>query len=301
MFERYKLAYMIQGDKTILTVTTTVNASVGRAWHFFTHPNHVVRWNAASDDWHCPQATNDLKIGSRFSYRMEARDASFAFDFEGTYNELQPLRFIAYAMDDGRRVEISFEAQGDKTTVTEQFEAEGDFPEAMQLAGWQAILDKFAAYTERAVGDNPLHFERLIAATPEKVQQLMLADQTYREWTAIFNPGSYYEGSWEQGAEIRFLGENENGQKEGMIGHITTHIPNQYVAITYAGLVEKGVDIFAGSNADGLIGGREEYRFVAREGKTLLVVDLDDPGPYAAYFAESWPRALDKLQEICER
>jgi len=292
---------MIQGDKTILTVTTTVNVSVGRAWHFFTHPNHVVRWNAASGDWHCPQATNDLKIGRRFSYRMEARDASFAFDFEGTYTAVEPQKFIAYVMDDDRRVEISFEAEGDTTLVSEQFEAETMNPEEMQLAGWQAILDNFKQHTERTVGENPLHFEQLIAASPEKVHRLMLEDASYREWTALFNPGSFYEGSWDEGAEIRFIGLNENGEKEGMIGHIAVHRPQQYVSIAYDGVIDKGVNRFTGPDVEALASGREEYRFVARDGQTLLVVDMDDPGPYAQYFAESWPKALDKLQEICER
>lgn len=292
---------MDKRQNTLLSIKTAVNAPLDRVWHFFTHPNHIVRWNAASPDWHCPQATNDLQVGGRFNYRMEARDASFAFDFEGTYIAIQPKKYIAYVMDDDRRVEISFEAKGDTTIVSEQFEAETINPEEMQIAGWQAILDNFASYTERPVGDNPLHFEQLIAATPEKVHRLMLADQTYREWTAIFNPGSFYEGSWEEGAEIRFVGHNENGQKEGMIGHIAVHKPQQYVAIAYDGMIEKGVDRFSGPDVGAMMGGREEYRFVVRDGQTLVVVDLDEPGPYVDYFEKTWPMALQKLKEICER
>lgn len=292
---------MDKRDKTILNIRATVNAPLARVWLFFTHPNHIVRWNGASDDWHCPQASNDLKVGGRFNYRMEARDASFAFDFEGTYTAVEPQKFIAYVMDDDRRVEISFEAKGDTTIVSEQFEAEAMNPEEMQLAGWQAILDNFKRHTERAVGDKPLHFEQMIAASPEKVHRLMLEDVTYREWTAIFNPGSYFEGSWDEGAEIRFIGHNENGQKEGMIGHIAVHKPRQYVSIAYNGVVDKGVDRFTGPDVEALTSGREEYRFVARDGQTLLVVDMDDPGPYADYFTETWPLALQKLKEICER
>lgn len=292
---------MDKRDKTILNIRALVNAPLARVWHFFTHPNHIVRWNGASDDWHCPQASNDLKVGGRFNYRMEARDASFAFNFEGTYTAVEPQKFIAYVMDDDRRVEISFEAKGDTTIVSEQFEAEAMNPEEMQLAGWQAILDNFKRHTERAVGDKPLHFEQMIAASPEKVHRLMLEDVTYREWTAIFNPGSYFEGSWDEGAEIRFIGHNENGQKEGMIGHIAVHKPQQYVSIAYTGVVDKGVDRFTGPDVEALTSGREEYRFVARDGQTLLVVDMDDPGPYADYFTETWPLALQKLQEICER
>jgi len=292
---------MDKRDKTILTIRTTVLSPVSRVWHFFTHPHHIVRWNAASDDWHCPQAANDLRIGGHCVYRMESRNGEYAFDFGGEYTDVQPNKFIAFVLGDGRRVEVNFEAKGDSTIVTEQFEAESMNPEDMQLAGWQAILNNFAAYTERTRGDNPIHFEIMIAATPEKVEQLMLADKTYREWTAIFNPGSFYEGGWEEGAEIRFVGIGEDGVKEGMIGHIAIHKPQQYVSIAYDGMILKGQDHFTGADVEALKNAREEYRFVARDGQTLLVVDLDDPGPYADYFAETWPKAMEKLKEICER
>ena len=108
-----------------------------------------MHWNAASDDWHCPKAENDLRAGGTFSFRMEARDGSFGFDFGGTYTEVKPQQRFAYTIGDGRKVSVDFAKDGNGTKVTETFEAETENPLEMQRHGWQGILDRFKAYAER--------------------------------------------------------------------------------------------------------------------------------------------------------
>ena len=125
-----------------------MNAPVEKTWDCFTKPEHIVKWNFASDDWHTPKAENDLRPGGKFSSRMEAKDGSFGFDFQGTYNEVKTHELISYSIEDGRMVTVRFRADGDETTVTSQFEAEAQNPEEMQKAGWQAILDNFKKHVE---------------------------------------------------------------------------------------------------------------------------------------------------------
>jgi uncharacterized protein YndB with AHSA1/START domain len=129
-----------------ITVTTTVDASLEQVWACWTEPRHIIHWNAASDDWGCPEAHNDLRVGGRFRYVMAARDGSVRFDFEGTYTQVLPHQAIAYAMDDGRAVEVRFERTSGGVSVTETFDPENTHPREMQAAGWQAILDRFAAW-----------------------------------------------------------------------------------------------------------------------------------------------------------
>jgi uncharacterized protein YndB with AHSA1/START domain len=131
-----------------ITVETTVNAPVGTVWQYFTKSEHITQWNNASADWHTPSATNDLRKGGAFSYRMEARDGSMGFDFAGTYDEVVPDRRIAYTIDDGRRVIVIFAEQNGATRIGVTFEIEQENSPEMQRAGWQAILDNFKAYTE---------------------------------------------------------------------------------------------------------------------------------------------------------
>jgi Uncharacterized conserved protein len=136
-------------NKTPVTVAATVNAPIEKVWETYTQPAHITQWNAASEDWHSPKAENDLRVGGNFSYRMEAKDGSFGFDFGGTYDEVEQHKKIAYTMGDGRKVSVQFTPNGSSTEVSTVFDAEDENPIEMQRDGWQAILNNFKNYTER--------------------------------------------------------------------------------------------------------------------------------------------------------
>lgn len=131
-----------------LTVSAVVCATAQQAWNTYTRPTSVMRWNKASDDWHCPNATNDLRVGGAFNYRMEACDGSVGFDFEGTFTDVQPYSVLRYAMGEDRSVEVFFEEHEGQTTVSVSFTPEDVHPHELQLAGWQAILNNFKIATE---------------------------------------------------------------------------------------------------------------------------------------------------------
>jgi uncharacterized protein YndB with AHSA1/START domain len=135
-------------EKTNITIEATIYASVEKVWDFWTNPDHIIKWNNASADWHTPRAENDLRVGGRFLSRMEARDGSSGFDFTGTYTKVEPYKQIDYTMDDGRKVQASFISLGNVIMVKETFEAEETNPSEMQRNGWQAILDNFKKYVE---------------------------------------------------------------------------------------------------------------------------------------------------------
>ncbi|WP_300664841.1 SRPBCC family protein [Fluviicola sp.] len=135
-------------EKVQVTVQSKVNAPVEKVWEYWNAPEHIVKWNSASPDWHTPRSENDLRAGGKFSARMEAKDGSFGFDFGGVYDEVVANERIAYTMEDGRKTQITFINHGDATEVIETFDAEGENPIEMQQAGWQAILDNFKKYTE---------------------------------------------------------------------------------------------------------------------------------------------------------
>ncbi|MBK7816762.1 MAG: SRPBCC domain-containing protein [Sphingobacteriaceae bacterium] len=102
----------------------------------------------ASDDWHAPSSSSDLKVGGKLSTRMEAKDGSFGFDFWGIYKEIKPNEKLTITMGDGRMWETNFSKVDGGTKVIELFEAENENPEEMQKAGWQAILNNFKIYAE---------------------------------------------------------------------------------------------------------------------------------------------------------
>lgn len=135
-------------EKKSITVEATVNAPVDKVWKYWNDPEHITKWCAASDDWHAPRAENDIRTGGKFNTRMEAKDKSFGFDFEGVYSNVKPNELIEYDMSDMRHVKIEFKETPEGTKVTETFDIENQNPEEMQRDGWQAILNNFKKHTE---------------------------------------------------------------------------------------------------------------------------------------------------------
>ena len=134
----------------MITVQGTINASIEKIWELWTAPEHVMKWNNASEDWHTPFAENDLKVGGKFKYTMASTDGTMRFDFEGVYTNVVNPSLIEYEMADGRKVKIVFEKDAEGIKVIESFDPETVNPEEMQKNGWQAILDNFKKYVENA-------------------------------------------------------------------------------------------------------------------------------------------------------
>jgi uncharacterized protein YndB with AHSA1/START domain len=139
---------MEKTNKPLITVETTVNAPVEKVWTLWNGAEHIVKWNAASDDWHTTSAQNDLQVGGKLNARMEAKDGSFGFDFWGVYDEIKTNQFIAYTLGDGRKVKIIFTPEGNATKITETFEAEETNSIELQQGGWQSIMNNFKKYAE---------------------------------------------------------------------------------------------------------------------------------------------------------
>ena len=140
---------MTTDNNSKITVETTVHAPIEKVWNDWTEPNHITKWNSPSDDWHTPFSENDLRIGGKFTSRMEAKDGSFGFDFGGVYDEVKLNEFISYTIGDGRKVEITFIREENNTKIKEVFDPETENPIDMQQAGWQSILNNFKKYAEQ--------------------------------------------------------------------------------------------------------------------------------------------------------
>lgn len=128
-----------------ITVSTVVAAPLAEVWRACTTPADIMAWNTASPDWHTTSSTVDLRPGGAFCSRMEAKDGSFGFDFEGTYTQVEPMRLLAYRFGD-RDGLVRFDEGPAGVTVTVTFDAETTHSEAQQREGWQAILDNFGRH-----------------------------------------------------------------------------------------------------------------------------------------------------------
>ena len=131
-----------------ITVESVVKADLDKVWSAWNSPEDIKRWNAADDSWHCPSAAVDLREGGKFSARMEAKDGSMGFDFEGKYTKVVPKKLIEYVMGDDRVVLVEFSSEKDGVRVRETFDAENVYSADQQKQGWQSILDRFAKHVE---------------------------------------------------------------------------------------------------------------------------------------------------------
>ena len=149
-----------------------------------------------------------------------------------------------------------------------------------------------------------LQFKVTIKAPVSRIYDLMLGisnKSTYEQWTALFNPTSTYEGTWTKGTKILFIGVDENGEMGGMVSRIADNIPNRFVSIQHYGLYKADKEITEGPDVEKWANGYENYSFEENNGSTTLTVDLDVNDDFLDYMNETYPQALDKLKELCEK
>lgn len=134
-----------------ITVESVAEAKLSDVWDAWNNPVDIMKWNSAQDDWHATSSTVDLREGGRFTSRMEAKDGSEGFDFEGTYTRIVPHETIEYRMSDGREVKVEFVERAGGVLVRETFDAESENPPDLQRQGWQSILDRFSRHVEATI------------------------------------------------------------------------------------------------------------------------------------------------------
>ncbi len=150
-----------------------------------------------------------------------------------------------------------------------------------------------------------MQFTTSIEAPVATVYNKMIGRETFKQWTSVFNPSSDYEGgdmegNWKKGSKVLFVGTDEQGKRGGMVGCIRENTPNQFVSIEYMGIVDGDSEIIEGPLAEDWQG-FENYTFEGHNGSTIVTVDIDVNDQMIEYFGNTYPKALEKLKEICER
>jgi hypothetical protein len=145
-----------------------------------------------------------------------------------------------------------------------------------------------------------LRYSVKINAPARDVWTTMLDNASYREWTSVFHSGSYYEGGWDKGGEIRFLGPDDDGKPGGMIATVEENRPHEFLSLRYTGQVIDGADDTTSDAAKSFIGAHENYAFREADGATTVEVELDSEDEFVAEFNAAWPLALERLKEITE-
>lgn len=148
-----------------------------------------------------------------------------------------------------------------------------------------------------------LIFTASIKASATAVYETMLGlkdKSNYEYWTKAFNPTSSFEGSWEKGSKIHFVGVDENGNKGGMVSTIVEHKVAEFVSILHIGFLKGDEEITTGEEVEKWAGGHENYSFQEQDGLTTVTVEMDTIPEYADYFKTTYPKALENLKGLIE-
>lgn len=151
---------------------------------------------------------------------------------------------------------------------------------------------------------NKLQYSVTINVPVSKVYDTMLgitSKATYEQWTAVFNPTSTYEGNWNKGSKILFTGTDEKGERGGMVSEVAEHISNRFVSIKHYGIVKADKEITEGAEVEKWAGGFENYIFEETNGVTKVSVHLDAAEDFMDHMNQIYPKALERLKEICEK
>jgi hypothetical protein len=141
-----------------------------------------------------------------------------------------------------------------------------------------------------------LQFSIDIAAPTATVFCLMLDSDAYRDWSSAFAQGSYYEGSWQQGQQIRFMSPSG----DGMVSVIAEHRKDQFISIRHLGLIAQGVEDTDSPAARAWAPAYENYSFIPTATGTRVVIDQDVTAEFEQYIVDAWPKALARLKALCE-
>ena len=144
-----------------------------------------------------------------------------------------------------------------------------------------------------------LNFSITIHASASKVYDHMLGitdKKSYEQWTATFNPTSSYEGNWEKGSKMLFVGTDEKGEKGGMVSQIEENIPHSLVIIRHRGLISGGQEVLEGPEVEKWANGLEKYSYLETEGATTVMVSIDAVEEFVDYFNDTYPQALLALK-----
>jgi hypothetical protein len=142
-----------------------------------------------------------------------------------------------------------------------------------------------------------LTFKVDIQAPRKVVWDTMLGADTYTKWAAPFYEGSYFKGSWDEGAKIQFLAPSG----DGMSSVIVKNTPHEFISIKHLGQIAQGVEDTTSDKVRAWAPAFENYTFTDANGGTRVTVSLDTAPEWIDYMNETFPKALNVLKELCEQ
>ena len=136
-----------------------------------------------------------------------------------------------------------------------------------------------------------LTYKIKINAAPEKIWTVLWSEMTYRQWTAAFTEGSFYQGNLQEGSIVKFLDPNNNG----MYSRVEKNIPNKEIKFLHLGEIYEGVEAPQDWGE-----ATESYILEETDNGTILKSEIQTPAEFKSFFEEKFPKALEVIKNLSQ-
>lgn len=314
----FKAKFEHQPDNQRIIISRRYNATRSRVWKAWTDASLLDQW-WGPNPWRAVTKSFDFSPGGRWLYAMtgpqgeqhwcmvayKTIDAENSFtardtfcDEHGNPNPTLPAndwttRFIDHTAYTDVIVTIDFDSIEDLKTIVEMGFEQGFTAGLNQL---QEMLDQPPANSV------PVSWKIFIEAARDQVWKMTFDQASYRQWTAAFSEGSFYEGDWTEGEILKFMAPGKDGKPpSGMIAVVRELRPPEFSSVEHLGMLIEGKVDLSSPQVQAWARSFENYTLTEVNGGTEFLVEMNIEENYKDMFNETWPDALRRLKAICER
>lgn len=139
-----------------------------------------------------------------------------------------------------------------------------------------------------------LELEKTIEAPRERVWDVLTGARTYAVWSAPFQPGGRFEGTWAEGQRVHFLGPDDGG----MVAELVVCRPHERITIRHLGFVVGGVEDTTSDAVRSWAPADETLILEPIAGGTRLIVRHEVAVEQVPMLRAMWRRALDQVEAL---
>lgn len=143
-----------------------------------------------------------------------------------------------------------------------------------------------------------LKYSIQINAPKSLVWNSMLETDKYEQWVKAFSENSTFEGTWEEGAIVRFIDPGLGGTK----AILEKFKPYDCIIAKHVAMLSKdGSEDTKSESAKQWIGTIEKYIFSENNNLTTLTIEMQTNSAFTEMFDTCWPKALSNIKTIAEK
>lgn len=281
----------------MITSKVNIKVSASQIWQALTDKELMKEWYFDIPDFELKEGAifNFFEPGGAnlFHHQCEIKEIVLNKKFSHTWthpDRTQGVSVVTWFLNekDGE-TEIILEHEG-----TENFyDAGPEFAPENYQKGWDGFMAVLKNYM---YGMRKANYEIEIDATAEKVWNTLLEPENYKKWTAVFCSDTYFTGELKPGGRVHFLTPDGNG----MYSDVVFYTPDKNVLFMHIGDIVNFEEQPLNEESEKWTGAFEGYTLKEKDGKILLITEVDLNPSDKVRYDETFPGGLEKIKEMAE-